>query len=81
MNNTARYNRQIILPEIGEDGQFKLSKAKVLLIGAGGLGVAILTYLAAAGVGEMVLLMMMLSKFPIYSDRSFIKVPQWENTR
>ena len=53
MNNTARYNRQIILPEIGEDGQFKLSKAKVLLIGAGGLGVAILTYLAAAGVGEI----------------------------
>ena len=53
MNNTARYNRQIILPEIGEDGQFKLSKAKVLLIGAGGLGVAILPYLAAAGVGEI----------------------------
>ena len=53
MNNKARYNRQIILPEIGEDGQFKLSKAKVLLIGAGGLGVAILPYLAAAGVGEI----------------------------
>ncbi|MEO7976758.1 HesA/MoeB/ThiF family protein [Flavobacterium sp.] len=53
MNTTARYNRQIILPEIGENGQFKLSKAKVLLIGAGGLGVAILPYLAAAGVGEI----------------------------
>jgi adenylyltransferase/sulfurtransferase len=43
----------MILPEIGEDGQHKLAKAKVLVIGAGGLGAAILPYLAAAGVGEI----------------------------
>ena len=53
MNAASRYNRQIILPEIGDAGQYKLVKAKVLIIGAGGLGVAILPYLAAAGIGQI----------------------------
>ncbi|MBZ4033551.1 HesA/MoeB/ThiF family protein [Flavobacterium sp. 17A] len=53
MSGTSRYNRQIILPEIGDVGQYKLLKSKVLVIGAGGLAASILPYLAAAGIGEI----------------------------
>ena len=49
----VRYERQIIMPEWGEAGQEKLKKSKVLVAGAGGLGSAILTYLAVAGVGKI----------------------------
>ena len=48
-----RYSRHILLPEVGERGQEKLLKSKVLLLGAGGLGAPAALYLAAAGVGTI----------------------------
>lgn len=52
-NDTLRYSRQIILDGFGVEGQKKLKEAKVLVIGAGGLGSPALYYLAAAGIGTV----------------------------
>ena len=52
-DNMSRFERQIILPGFGIEGQQKLKNSSVLLIGAGGLGCPILLYLAAAGVGKI----------------------------
>jgi molybdopterin/thiamine biosynthesis adenylyltransferase/rhodanese-related sulfurtransferase len=49
----SRYSRHLLIPEVGEEGQQKLLDAKVLLIGAGGLGSPASLYLAAAGVGRV----------------------------
>lgn len=49
----ARYTRQMRLPQVGEEGQLKLLDAKVLCVGAGGLGSPLAFYLAAAGVGTL----------------------------
>jgi sulfur-carrier protein adenylyltransferase/sulfurtransferase len=48
-----RYSRHLLIPEIGTEGQLKLLDAKVLLLGAGGLGSPVALYLAAAGVGTL----------------------------
>ncbi len=52
---TDRYTRQTVLPQVGSAGQARLARARVLVVGAGGLGCAVLPYLAAAGIGRMLM--------------------------
>ena len=53
INDFKRFEKQIILKNIGINGQKKILNAKVLIIGIGGLGCPLLTYLAASGVGKI----------------------------
>src|ERR1700683_3925450 len=52
-DEVLRYSRHLIMPEVGMEGQLKLKEAKVLLVGAGGLGAPLAMYLTAAGIGRI----------------------------
>lgn len=55
-HDIAKYQRQIQLTEVGNEGQQKLKKARIAVVGAGGLGAPLLLYLAAAGVGHLTII-------------------------
>ena len=52
----SRYLRQMVLPQVGPDGQSRIEAAHLLVVGAGGLGVPVLQYLAGAGIGAITLI-------------------------
>ena len=51
-----RYARHLVMPEVGREGQTRLMRSHVLVVGAGGLGAPVLQYLAAAGVGQITIM-------------------------
>ena len=53
MVNLERHSRHVLLPQVGAEGQRKISESRILCIGAGGLGSPIIQYLAAAGIGHI----------------------------
>ena len=68
-----RYARQVIIPDMGEDGQKALLEAKVLIVGAGGLGAPVLLYLASAGIGRITIIDDDLANILFSFERHFTK--------
>ncbi|MBV9471112.1 MAG: ThiF family adenylyltransferase, partial [Abitibacteriaceae bacterium] len=81
-----RYGRHLIMPEVGVVGQEKLNAAKILMVGAGGLGSPSALYLAASGIGEMTIIdpdVVDLSNLQrqILHDTSSVGVPKVESAK
>ena len=72
-----RYERQLIVPQIGEEGQKKLSESKVTVVGCGGLGSPVLTYLALAGVGHIRMIDCDEVSFTNLNRQFFMSKPLW----
>src|SRR5437870_1703454 len=72
-----RYSRHLIMPEVGMQGQVKIKAAKVLCIGAGGLGSPLALYLGAAGVGTLGIVDFDVVDTPTFSARSSTRLPMW----
>ena len=68
-----------MIPEIGLEGQEKLKQAKVLVIGAGGLGCPVLQYLTAAGVGKIGVAEFDTVAKPIFKDKYYMDQMMWES--
>jgi len=73
-----RYSRHLIMPEVGMEGQQKLKAARVLCIGAGGLGSPLALYLAAAGVGTLGIVDFDVVDSPTCNARSFTRPRTWD---
>ena len=76
-----RYSRHTLLPEVGVDGQLKLLNAKVLLLGAGGLGAPTALYLAAAGIGTLGLVHASNLQRQVIHNTERIGMPKTESAR
>ena len=76
-----RYSRQILLPEFGIEGQERLSEARVLLIGAGGLSSPATLYLAAMGVGTIGIIDDDILLYRICTGKFYIAHPMSENRK
>ena len=72
MVDMERHARHLVLPQVGIEGQEKLANAKVLVVGAGGLGSPVLLYLALQVLVPSASSMMIVSIFPIFNVKFFI---------